>query len=277
MAKKVDIWMPLYVADYLSATSRLTTEQHGAYLLLLMDYWKNGAPPDNDAVLAQITRLSPDAWTNARTMLQPFFEVMNGAWVQARVEAEMQKANNNKKINKERGLKGAEARWANKNALSNAPSIVKECSEVCSADSTSPSPSPSHINNTPLPPKGELFEVFWKAYPKKVGKDAAYKAFTKRKPDEQLTQTMIAAVRKQTATEQWKKDNGQFIPHASTWLNEGRWQDSTEIGAEQDWRTTRKGVEDMAERLGLGRWNQMCQFDQYRNSVVTAATQRGMT
>lgn len=277
MAKKVDIWMPLYVADYLSATSRLTTEQHGAYLLLLMDYWKNGAPPDNDAVLAQITRLSPDAWTNARTMLQPFFEVMNGAWVQARVEAEMQKANNNKKINKERGLKGAEARWANKNASSNAPSIVKECSEVCSADSTSPSPSPSHINNTPLPPKGELFEVFWKAYPKKVGKDAAYKAFTKRKPDEQLIQTMIAAVRKQTATEQWKKDNGQFIPHASTWLNEGRWQDSTEIGAEQDWRTTRKGVEDMAERLGLGRWNQMCQFDQYRNSVVTAATQRGMT
>jgi uncharacterized protein YdaU (DUF1376 family) len=225
MAKKVDIWMPLYVADYLSATSRLTTEQHGAYLLLLMDYWKNGAPPDNDSVLAQITRLSPDAWANARTMLQPFFEVMNGAWVQARVEAEMQKANNNKKINKERGLKGAEARWANKNALSNASSIVQEYSEVCSANSTSPSPSPSHINKTPLPPKGELFDLFWKAYPKKVGKDAAYKAFSKRKPDEQLVKTMIASVRRQADTEQWKKDGGQFIPHASTWLNEGRWQD----------------------------------------------------
>jgi uncharacterized protein YdaU (DUF1376 family) len=277
MAKKVDIWMPLYVADYLSATSRLTTEQHGAYLLLLMDYWKNGAPPDNDSVLAQITRLSPDAWANARTMLQPFFEVMNGAWVQARVEAEMQKANNNKKINKERGLKGAEARWANKNAPSNALSIVQEYSEVCSANSTSPSPSPSHINNTPLPPKGELFDLFWKAYPKKVGKDAAYKAFAKRKPDEQLVKTMIASVRKQADTEQWKKDGGQFIPHASTWLNEGRWQDETEIGAEQDWRITRKGVEDMAEKLGLGRWNQMCQFDQYRNSVVTEATQRGLT
>lgn len=139
MATKVDIWMPLYIADYLSATSRLTTEQHGAYLLLLMDYWKSGAPPDNDAVLAQITKLSPDAWANARTMLEPFFEIQDGAWFQSRVENEMAKANHNKKANKERGLKGAQARWGNKNA----PSIVEAYSEQCSADSTSPSPSPS--------------------------------------------------------------------------------------------------------------------------------------
>jgi len=142
MATKVDIWMPLYIADYLSATSRLTTEQHGAYLLLLMDYWKSGAPPDNDAVLAQITKLSPDAWANARTMLEPFFEIKDGAWFQSRVENEMVKANHNKKANKERGLKGAQARWGNKNA----PSIVEAYSEQCSADSTSPSPSPSSTN-----------------------------------------------------------------------------------------------------------------------------------
>lgn len=142
MAKKVDIWMPLYIADYLSATSRLTTEQHGAYLLLLMDYWKNGAPPDNDLILAQITKLTPDAWSNARTMLEPFFEVVDGAWFQSRVENEMQKANHNKQANQERGLKGAQARWGNKNA----PSIVEAYSEQCSADSTSPSPSSS--NNT---------------------------------------------------------------------------------------------------------------------------------
>ena len=139
MATKVDIWMPLYIADYLSATSRLTTEQHGAYLLLLMDYWKNGAPPDNDSVLAQITKLSPDAWANARTMLQPFFEIQDGAWFQPRVENEMAKANHNKQANKERGLKGAQARWGNKNN----PSIVQAYSEQCSADSTSPSPSSS--------------------------------------------------------------------------------------------------------------------------------------
>ena len=138
MTSKVDIWMPLYVADYLSATSRLTTEQHGAYLLILMDYWKNGPPPDNDQVLAQITRMPLDAWGKARGMLQPFFDVQNEHWLHHRVNHEMVKANHNKAINIERGKKGAEARWQ-KNSLS----IV----EVCSTDSTSPSPSPSPITS----------------------------------------------------------------------------------------------------------------------------------
>jgi len=163
MANKVDIWMPLYVADYLSATSRLTTEQHGAYLLLLMDYWKNGAPPDNDAVLAQITRLSPDAWSNARSMLEGFFQLSSGHWVQTRVESEMQKANHNKQSNSKRGKAGANARW-NKN---NAPSMLQAMPEQCSADGTSPSPSPSPSSkpstiqkNTVAPPEG-VTEMVW--------------------------------------------------------------------------------------------------------------------
>ena len=140
MSSKVDIWMPLYVADYLSATSRLTTEQHGAYLLLLMDYWKNGPPPDNDGVLAQITRLSPSAWSNARTMLEAFFQVQSGQWSHHRVDEELAKANHNKEVNRRRGVAGAAAKYGKKDA----PTML----EASLGDSTSPSPSPSPISSS---------------------------------------------------------------------------------------------------------------------------------
>ena len=71
------------------------------------------------------------------------------------------------------------------------------------------------------------FERLWQAYPKKVGKDAAAKAFAKRKPDAQLVDDMLRAVERQKSSDQWRKDGGQFVPHLATWLNQGRWMDET--------------------------------------------------
>lgn len=70
-----------------------------------------------------------------------------------------------------------------------------------------------------------LFDTFWKAYPKKVGKDAASKAFAKRKPDDKLLGDILKAIEVQKTTEDWRKSDGQFIPHPATWLNQGRWMD----------------------------------------------------
>mgnify|MGYP003441332381 FL=1 len=75
------------------------------------------------------------------------------------------------------------------------------------------------------PVGAELFDEFWAEYPRKVGKDAARKAFDKRKPSRELLGRMLASIRAQVQTVDWQKDGGQFIPHPTTWLNEGRWQD----------------------------------------------------
>jgi uncharacterized protein YdaU (DUF1376 family) len=164
-AGKTDIWMPLYIGDYRADTSRLTTEQHGAYLLLLMDYWRNGALPDNDAVLAQITLLSPDAWAMQQASLKHFFKRENGLLVHARVEKELAKARSKQQNLSKRGKHGAATRWASRdrtegvpvnatsNAIGNATGIAQAMPNSMLADAPSPSPSYKELNTLAL--KGE--------------------------------------------------------------------------------------------------------------------------
>ncbi|MGY2438580.1 hypothetical protein [Pseudomonas sp. SDO52101_S400] len=70
-----------------------------------------------------------------------------------------------------------------------------------------------------------LFALFWKLYPRKVGKDKAEKAWAKLKVNQALYDLMVAALAKQVLTPDWTKERGQFIPHPATWLNGKRWQD----------------------------------------------------
>jgi hypothetical protein len=72
------------------------------------------------------------------------------------------------------------------------------------------------------------FEQFWAAYPKKVGKGAAYNSWKKINPSNGTFALIINAVQKQKRCDQWEKDNGQFIPHPQTWLNQSRWEDEPE-------------------------------------------------
>jgi uncharacterized protein YdaU (DUF1376 family) len=66
---KQSVWMPVYIGDYLGDTQRLTTEQHGAYFLLLLDYWRNGPPPADDSILSSITRLKPARFRKHKSTL----------------------------------------------------------------------------------------------------------------------------------------------------------------------------------------------------------------
>lgn len=154
MADKADIWMPLYIGDYISSTSRLTTEQHGAYLLLIMDYWKNGALPDNDAILSQITRLTPNAWSMHRAVLERMFTVTDGEWRHKRIDKELDDAKERKAAAVAKAKAAAEARWGkkdeqecSKDATSNANGVPEQC--------PSSSPSPSSLKTpTPAPDDG---------------------------------------------------------------------------------------------------------------------------
>ena len=74
-------------------------------------------------------------------------------------------------------------------------------------------------------PKQEAFDKFWSIYPKKVGKEAARKAFSRVKVP---VDTLTAAILAQKRSTQWQRDGGQYIPNPATWLNQGRWEDVLE-------------------------------------------------
>jgi uncharacterized protein YdaU (DUF1376 family) len=114
--KKPTIWMPVFIGDYHSETSHLTTRQHGAYFLLLMAAWMaGGSLVDDDTRFAMITRLGPDQWAEDRATLAQLFTVADGKWSHARLIEELAHAADNKQKKSIAGSRSAAKRQQNAN------------------------------------------------------------------------------------------------------------------------------------------------------------------
>lgn len=79
------------------------------------------------------------------------------------------------------------------------------------------------------------FDAFWCAYPRKVSKPQAQKAWSSIRPDDGLQATILRAVAASRDSPQWQRDGGQFIPHPATWLNQRRWEDEVPSGVVTPW------------------------------------------
>ena len=80
----------------------------------------------------------------------------------------------------------------------------------------------------------ESFAKFWRKYPRRVGKKTAFKAWCKINPDEGIFSKIMESVETHKASRQWQRDNGMYIPHPTTFLNQARWEDEIENG-EKPW------------------------------------------
>jgi hypothetical protein len=88
------------------------------------------------------------------------------------------------------------------------------------------------------PPSEEEFDLFWRAYPKHEGKMDARKAWNKIKPKKELVQRILQDIARRKQSDQWLKDNGQYIPWPQKYLNHrlfedgmGTVQDTKQVGA----------------------------------------------
>lgn len=69
------------------------------------------------------------------------------------------------------------------------------------------------------------FDEFWAIYPRHDAKKDARKAWDRLNPDPALQQQIADALAWQTVSEQWTKDDGQYVPMPATYLRGERWTD----------------------------------------------------
>ncbi|WKL96108.1 DUF1376 domain-containing protein [Salmonella enterica subsp. enterica serovar Schwarzengrund] len=81
-------YMQLYIADYLADTMHLSTEEHGAYLLLMFNYWQTGRAIPKSR-LAKIARLDNERWIPVEESLSEFFIDNGEEWIHERIEQDL--------------------------------------------------------------------------------------------------------------------------------------------------------------------------------------------
>jgi len=205
----------MYAADFDMDTGSWTNPQVGVYIRLLLYSWVNGSIPNNMAQLSRIARI------DVRNMHKMWSTVIAKKWtltpenmyVNPRLETEREKQAMYSESQKQKGIKRAEKMWEGHIAVAKKRLQPKH--------SSSSSTSSSIKNKTYT---GE-FISFWNLYPRKTGKDAAWKAWVSRNGDRPDIGVIMDAIRSQIGSVQWQKDNGQFIPNPATWINQGRWND----------------------------------------------------
>ena len=207
------------LGDYAKKAGRLTMLQHGAYTLLIDSCYDREVFPTLEQAI-EWTWASTEAEIDAvKFVLSRFFSITkDGEYVQDRILQELleyhAKADKNKEIAIEREAKRKEG----------------STNRTRTVDEPSPNHKPITINHKPLtnikPIRTNVlenyFEDFWYKYPKKVGKEAARKAWNKANPD---IIKVIDAINWQRDTKQWQAEDGKYIPNPATYLNQGRWMD----------------------------------------------------
>lgn len=245
-----------HIGDYASRTAHLEPMEDLAYRRLLDLYYTREKPlPIHAAEIARLIRLRGQEDV-IKAVLSEFFEMTDNedGWIHNKCEEVIAAAVD--KRNKARA--SAEQRWGserNANAMpTHSGRIADAVPPECEGNAPIPTTHSHSQKKPPKSPKGEPvgFAEFYDAYPKKVARAKAAKAFEKV---EAPLATILAALAWQRNLPGWTKDNRKYTPLPATYLNDKRWEDEkTEEGEAAEWHQSRSGVEGKARELSLSPW-----------------------
>jgi uncharacterized protein YdaU (DUF1376 family) len=239
-------YIQLYTADYLADTMHLTTEEHGAYLLLIFNYWQTGKPIPKKR-LQKIARVPNDRWPSVEDSLSEFFTDNGENWVHERIERDLESVMEAQEQRARAGKASAEARKrakqkkterktndrsttvenplerkpnekiTNKDTDTDTDTELKTIGPSASDEPTQSAPADEDDQAKPQAYPQE-FELAWQKYPKRPGsnpKRQAFKAWKARtKEGYDPAQMLAGVVRYAKFCRQSGKTNTEFVMQA---------------------------------------------------------------
>lgn len=250
--------LPFWTDAYLSDTRHLSAEQHGAYLLLLMEAWRRPTCtlPDDDEMLARLACMSTERWAFNRETVMAFwtYDGRRKEWAQLRLTDERAYVRQKSLSQRHKAAK----RWKT-TRKSDAVAMPEGMPDAC------PLPTPTIVDtnvstlseraegkDAPKEPRKArntytpAFEAFWKAYPSTVGQSKldGFKAWQKLTTEQQAQ----AAASLPSYAKLLRDKPTREVKHVQGYLN-GRMFESF-VGAEPQ-------QVDWPKRLTFGRqWKQ---------------------
>lgn len=183
--------------DWVEQMAALEDDERGRLFVAILEYARSGAPPE---------------MSGREAILFPVFKAV--------VDRDAQKSD----AMARNGATGGRASKANASKFKQTEANASKAKPTNNIRHKTE--DREHKTEDDIPPKspseGDAFERFWSVYPRKVGKQSAKRAFERVKVP---LETLVTAVERQKCSDQWTQNNGQFIPHPATWLNQGRWDD----------------------------------------------------
>lgn len=190
--------------DWIEQTAALEDDEKGRLFVAILEYARSGEIPDN---------------LGRESLLFPVFKSV--------VDRDAQKSD----ALAQNGAAGGRAPKANASKCKQTQANASKCKPTNNIrhkteDEEHKTENEEHKTENDIPSKSpstrDAFERFWSVYPRKIGKQSAKRAFERVKVP---LETLVTAVERQKCSDQWTQNNGQFIPHPATWLNQGRWDD----------------------------------------------------
>lgn len=226
-------YFPFYPADYLADTAHLSTEQHGAYLLLLITAWSRGGRlPADHQKLARIARVNARRWHIISEDVLAFFEVDGDEIYSPRMVRDYKKAVSKSEKRSAIGRLGGSAK-----SLKNKEPRLAKAKQLPSI----PEPEPEEVIEIDKsiscgdgsPPS---FSAFWEAYPRKAQPGGSFVRGNRKKAQAAWSRLKspdrLAAMAGLESYKRAHPDKSGYVTHGERYLTNRMWEDYLTAEAE---------------------------------------------